>query len=169
MCVVKLLYMRRKILIFSLLPTILTGCTANIPEDAAPEPANNEELLDLILDVAEETAEEQPVEPIQPSFMPTPTPAPAPVVSPPAPAPTPTFSSLPAPAPPPEPQPERLPPPAPPPAPAPPSSPFSCFPEKTCGQMISCEEAYYHLTVCGHSKRDGDNDGVPCESICPGG
>ncbi len=32
--------------------------------------------------------------------------------------------------------------------------------------MISCEEAYYYLKECGHKKRDGDGDGVPCENIC---
>ncbi|MFS4438527.1 excalibur calcium-binding domain-containing protein [Paracoccaceae bacterium GXU_MW_L88] len=37
---------------------------------------------------------------------------------------------------------------------------------KTCGQMRSCDEACYKLTVCGDTARDGDNDGIPCESIC---
>lgn len=45
----------------------------------------------------------------------------------------------------------------------------SCAYEKTCGEMSSCEEAYFYLNTCGHSKRDGDSDGVPCESICSGG
>lgn len=48
----------------------------------------------------------------------------------------------------------------------PPSLTFSCSIEKTCPQMRSCEEAYYHLNVCGFKKRDGDNDGIPCEDIC---
>jgi len=48
-------------------------------------------------------------------------------------------------------------------------SKFSCSPKKTCGQMSSCEEAYYHLNVCGNKSLDRDKDGVPCESICPGG
>lgn len=43
---------------------------------------------------------------------------------------------------------------------------FSCDTRKTCGQMSSCEEAYYHLLQCGNGRLDGDNDGVPCESIC---
>lgn len=43
---------------------------------------------------------------------------------------------------------------------------YTCNCSKTCSQMSSCEEAYYQLNVCGCSKRDGDNDGVPCESIC---
>ena len=49
-------------------------------------------------------------------------------------------------------------------APAP--SAFSCVPSKTCGQMKSCEEALYHLNVCDNKRRDADNDGIPCESIC---
>lgn len=46
---------------------------------------------------------------------------------------------------------------------------FSCNCSKTCSAMTSCEEAYFQLNQCGCSKRDGDGDGVPCESICPGG
>lgn len=51
----------------------------------------------------------------------------------------------------------------PPPAPA-----FACDCSKTCPQMASCEEAYFQLS-CGCGRRDADNDGVPCEEICPGG
>jgi len=47
-------------------------------------------------------------------------------------------------------------------------SKFSCR-EKACKNMVSCKEAYYHLNECGHTRHDGDNDGVPCENICPGG
>lgn len=58
----------------------------------------------------------------------------------------------------------------PPPAPQPPSQPqvggFSCNCSKTCDQMACCDEAYFQLNQCGCSRRDGDNDGVPCESIC---
>ena len=46
---------------------------------------------------------------------------------------------------------------------------YVCDCSKTCAQMSSCEEAYFQLNNCGCSKRDDDNDGVPCESICPGG
>lgn len=46
---------------------------------------------------------------------------------------------------------------------------YICNCSKTCPQMSSCEEAYFQLNTCGCSIRDGDNDGVPCESICPGG
>ncbi|MEA3356957.1 MAG: thermonuclease family protein [Patescibacteria group bacterium] len=45
---------------------------------------------------------------------------------------------------------------------------YTCDCSKTCSQMSSCEEAYYQLNTCGCGVRDGDNDGVPCESICPG-
>ncbi|MFN4153373.1 MAG: excalibur calcium-binding domain-containing protein [Paracoccaceae bacterium] len=37
---------------------------------------------------------------------------------------------------------------------------------KTCKQISSCEEACYKLMVCGHRKRDADNDGIPCENLC---
>ena len=43
---------------------------------------------------------------------------------------------------------------------------YSCNCSKTCGQMSSCREAYFQLNNCGCRRRDGDNDGVPCESIC---
>lgn len=46
---------------------------------------------------------------------------------------------------------------------------FTCNCSKSCGAMVSCEEAYYQLNTCGCKARDGDDDGVPCESICPGG
>lgn len=39
---------------------------------------------------------------------------------------------------------------------------------RTCGQMVSCEQAKQALK-CGNTKLDRDKDGVPCESICPGG
>ena len=42
---------------------------------------------------------------------------------------------------------------------------FTCA-RKTCGQMTSCAEACHALTVCGDRARDGDNDGIPCESLC---
>jgi hypothetical protein len=46
--------------------------------------------------------------------------------------------------------------------------PFACNCARTCSAM-TCDEAYYQLNTCGCSQRDGDGDGVPCESICPGG
>ena len=42
---------------------------------------------------------------------------------------------------------------------------FDCAP-KYCKQMLSCQEARYHHTVCGDSRLDRDNDGVPCENVC---
>lgn len=60
-------------------------------------------------------------------------------------------------------QPTQPPPPTQPPAPA-----FTCDCSKTCGAM-TCEEAYFQLQQCGCGRRDSDKDGVPCESICPGG
>jgi len=49
------------------------------------------------------------------------------------------------------------------------SGSFVCNCSKTCSQIVSFEEAYFQLNTCGCSVRDGDHDGVPCESICPGG
>ncbi|WP_420858895.1 excalibur calcium-binding domain-containing protein [Marivivens marinus] len=46
-----------------------------------------------------------------------------------------------------------------------PAQGYSCA-RKTCGQMVSCEEACYHLVICGDTARDRDNDGIPCENIC---
>lgn len=46
---------------------------------------------------------------------------------------------------------------------------FECDCKKYCSKMLSCDEAYYQLETCGCTKRDADGDGVPCESICPGG
>ena len=46
---------------------------------------------------------------------------------------------------------------------------YSCSCSKTCSQINSCEEAYFQLNQCGCSRRDGDGDGVPCETLCAGG
>ncbi len=46
---------------------------------------------------------------------------------------------------------------------------YICDCSKLCGEMSSCDEAYFQLNDCGCEIRDGDNDSVPCESICPGG
>ena len=43
---------------------------------------------------------------------------------------------------------------------------YFCNCSKTCTQISSCDEAYYQLNNCGCSARDGDKDGVPCESLC---
>lgn len=42
---------------------------------------------------------------------------------------------------------------------------FDCAPT-TCKQIKTCAEAHYKLSVCGHSDRDRDNDGIPCEDLC---
>ena len=44
----------------------------------------------------------------------------------------------------------------------------SNFIKKTCSQITTCVEAEQQL-LCGNTQIDGDKDGVPCESICPGG
>jgi micrococcal nuclease len=49
---------------------------------------------------------------------------------------------------------------------SPPSAQWSCSVKKTCGQMLSCEEAQFYLRQC-RAPIDGDDDGVPCEAICP--
>ena len=41
---------------------------------------------------------------------------------------------------------------------------YSCG--KSCGKVSSCKEAVYQWCVCGYSRADGDNDGVPCEKLC---
>lgn len=50
----------------------------------------------------------------------------------------------------------------------PPGSGATCNGATTCGQMASCEQAYACLRA-GDGGLDADDDGVPCESICPGG
>lgn len=39
---------------------------------------------------------------------------------------------------------------------------------KSCSEMISCQEAYYYMNQCGFNDKDLDKDGVPCEEICGG-
>lgn len=43
---------------------------------------------------------------------------------------------------------------------------FNCSTRKTCGQMVSCAEAQFHLQQCGNGRLDADRDGVPCEALC---
>ncbi|KKR50540.1 MAG: Endonuclease [Microgenomates group bacterium GW2011_GWC1_41_8] len=43
---------------------------------------------------------------------------------------------------------------------------YTCSCSKTCEEISSCQEAYYQLNTCGCGRRDGDNDGVPCENLC---
>ncbi len=51
------------------------------------------------------------------------------------------------------------------------ASSYSCSPRKTCSKTIrSCEEAYWLLQNCSWGGAlDRDKDGVPCETLCPGG
>ena len=46
------------------------------------------------------------------------------------------------------------------------SVPESCGPKRYCKEMISCEEAQFYLKECGRSSLDGNNDGIPCNSLC---
>lgn len=46
-----------------------------------------------------------------------------------------------------------------------PTSEYVCNCSKTCSHL-SCAEAQYQLTTCGCSQRDGDHDGVACDSQC---
>jgi endonuclease YncB( thermonuclease family) len=41
-----------------------------------------------------------------------------------------------------------------------------CGSKRYCREMTSCEEAKFYLRQCARSSLDGDQDGVPCESIC---
>ena len=43
---------------------------------------------------------------------------------------------------------------------------FTCVGKRRCGEMTSCEEAKFYLTVCGVRSLDGNKDGVPCEKLC---
>ncbi len=43
---------------------------------------------------------------------------------------------------------------------------YVCNCSKTCAQMSSCAEAQYQLNICGCSARDGDDDGIACDSDC---
>lgn len=42
----------------------------------------------------------------------------------------------------------------------------SCGAKRHCSEMTSCAEARAFAARCGTSQLDGDNDGVPCESLC---
>jgi len=43
---------------------------------------------------------------------------------------------------------------------------FSCWIDKTCSKMDSCEEARFYLESCWQSSLDKDWNWTPCESIC---
>lgn len=42
----------------------------------------------------------------------------------------------------------------------------SCNREPKCTQIRTCQEADFYFRQCGHLKRDGDHDGIPCEDLC---
>lgn len=44
--------------------------------------------------------------------------------------------------------------------------PYRCGTKQFCSEMLSCEEAMFHLMECGLKRLDGDRDGVPCEALC---
>jgi hypothetical protein len=46
------------------------------------------------------------------------------------------------------------------------SAPFTCGAKRFCRQMVSWNEAKFHLHTCGLARLDGDSDGMPCESLC---
>ena len=48
------------------------------------------------------------------------------------------------------------------------TSSYQCGTKKYCGEMSSCEEAYYYLEKCELSRLDWNSDGVPCERLCTG-
>jgi len=43
---------------------------------------------------------------------------------------------------------------------------WNCDCSKTCSEMSTCDEAQYQLNTCGCSARDGDNDGIACDTMC---
>ncbi|MDD3883802.1 MAG: thermonuclease family protein [Gallionella sp.] len=45
---------------------------------------------------------------------------------------------------------------------------YRCGQRQRCSQMVTCDEAHYHLTRCGVRALDPDGDGLPCEALCGG-
>jgi endonuclease YncB( thermonuclease family) len=43
---------------------------------------------------------------------------------------------------------------------------FECGSKTYCREMVSCDEAKFHLESCGLTRLDGDGDGIPCEAMC---
>jgi endonuclease YncB( thermonuclease family) len=43
---------------------------------------------------------------------------------------------------------------------------FKCGEKSYCSEMVSCDEAKFHLRSCGLTRIDGDGDGMPCEALC---
>jgi endonuclease YncB( thermonuclease family) len=45
-------------------------------------------------------------------------------------------------------------------------STLQCTGRPRCGDLRSCDDAYFYLRRCGLHRLDGDGDGVPCERLC---
>ena len=43
---------------------------------------------------------------------------------------------------------------------------YLCGSKQHCGQIVTCDEAHYHLTRCGVKALDPDGDGLPCDNLC---
>ena len=43
---------------------------------------------------------------------------------------------------------------------------LQCTGKPRCGDLRSCEDAYFYFRQCGLYRLDGDGDGVPCERLC---
>jgi len=43
---------------------------------------------------------------------------------------------------------------------------YTCGSKRYCTEMNSCDEAMYYFETCNLDRLDGDNDGIPCESLC---
>ena len=43
---------------------------------------------------------------------------------------------------------------------------WTCDCSKTCPNMSSCVEVQYQLNNCSCQARDGDDDGIACDSDC---
>jgi hypothetical protein len=41
-----------------------------------------------------------------------------------------------------------------------------CGSKFLCADMADCAEATFYLSECGLERLDGDNDGIPCETLC---
>lgn len=52
-------------------------------------------------------------------------------------------------------------------APAARSEAMACGRKHYCREMTSCAEARFYLSRCGLARLDRDNDGTPCEPLCP--
>jgi micrococcal nuclease len=45
---------------------------------------------------------------------------------------------------------------------------YTCGTKRRCAQMISCDEAFYYLNVCGVKALNPQRDGIPCAKLCAG-